>query len=98
MEQVNVVVEQLIWDDWNIAQIARHNVSPQLVENSLSDAHVVFLRAKHGRVMVLGRAGSRLITTVLNEQETKGIFYVVTARDMAKKERTFYRSQKGTKR
>jgi len=53
------------------------------------------IKARHGRIMVLGKAGSRLITTVLNEQGSEGVFYVITARDMAKKERAFYRTGKG---
>lgn len=43
--------------------------------------------------MVLGRAETRLIATVLNEQEMNGVYYVITARDMSKKERAFYRER-----
>ena len=95
MKQLDVVIEELLWDDWNTAHIARHNVTPYEVEQSLIDEDVVFLRANHGRIMVLGRAGKRLISTILNEQEPTGVFYVITARDMAKKERALYRAQRG---
>ena len=64
MEEVGVVVEELIWDDWNVDHIARHDVTPDVGERSLADEHAIFLRAKHGRIMVLWRAGERLITTV----------------------------------
>jgi uncharacterized DUF497 family protein len=94
MEPVAVVIRQLIWDDWNVGHISRHNVVPNEVEYSLADDCAVFLRAKHGRVMVLGKAGKKLITTVMNEQAVEGIFYMITARDMSKKERNFYRSMK----
>jgi len=43
--------------------------------------------------MSLGRFGKRLITVVLQKQENS-IYYVVTARDMAKKERLIYRQEK----
>jgi uncharacterized DUF497 family protein len=94
MESVTIVIRRLIWDDWNIEHISRHNVIPAEVELSLSDKHAVFLRAKQGRVMVLGRAKKRLLTTILNAQPEEGAFYVITARDMAKKERAYYQSQK----
>ena len=47
--------------------------------------------------MILGCAEKRLITTVLNAQEIEGLYYVITARDMSKKERAFYRSRKEEK-
>lgn len=94
MGPVAIIIRQLIWDDWNIGYISRHDVVPAEVELSLADKYAVFLRAKQGRVMVLGRAKKRLITTILNEQTTEGIFYVITARDMSKKERAYYRSLK----
>lgn len=95
MESIEIIITELIWDDWNTEPIARHTVVPDEVELSLTDEYAVFLKAKLGRVMVLGRAGERLISIVMNEQDTKGQFYVITARDMSKKERAFYRTQKG---
>jgi len=95
MEEVDIVVEELLWDDWNVEHIAQHDVTPDEVEKSLADEHAIYLKAKHGRIMVLGKAGNRLITTVLSEQGSEGVFYVITARDMAKKERAFYRAEKG---
>lgn len=95
MKEVDIVVEELLSDDWKIEHIAQHDVAPDEVEKSLADEYAICLKAKHGRIMVLGRAGNRLITTVLNEQEGEGVFYVITPRDMAKKERVFYRTGKG---
>jgi uncharacterized DUF497 family protein len=96
MEQVEIIIRQLIWDDWNIEHIARHDVTPEEVEQSLQDEHVVFLKAKLGRIIALGRSGVRLLTTILNQQLEETQFYVITARDMAKKERAYYRAQKRT--
>lgn len=94
MKETNVIVTELIWDDWNVNHIAQHNVMPEEVEQSLVDEEAVFLQAKQGRVMVLSSTGTRLLATVLNAQETGGAYYVVTARDMSKKERAFYRARK----
>ncbi len=97
MDEIEITITQLMWDDWNIDHIARHNVVPEEVELSLSDPQAIFLQAKQGRLMILGLAKKRLITTVLNAQETIGLYYVITARDMSKKERAFYRSRKEVK-
>lgn len=97
MNEIKIIITQLIWDDWNIDHIARHDVAPEEVELSFSDPDAIFLQAKQGRVMILGRANKRLITTVLNAQEIRGLYYVITARDMSKKERAFYRSRKEVK-
>lgn len=42
----------------------------------------------------VGKSDKRLITTVLQQQEIQNLYYVVTARDMAKKERVIYRKEK----
>lgn len=94
MEQLEAIITQLLWDEWNIDHIARHNVVPAEVRTALSDPDAVFIKAKQVRVMILGRADTRLLATVLNEQEASGVYYVITARDMSKKERTFYRVRK----
>ncbi len=97
MDEIEITITQLMWDDWNIDHIAWHNVVLEEVELSLSDPQAIFLQAKQGRLMILGLAKKRLITTVLNAQETIGLYYVITARDMSKKERAFYRSRKEVK-
>jgi hypothetical protein len=73
MDEIEIIITQLMWDDWNIDHIARHNVVPEEAELSLSDPQAIFLQAKQGRVMILGLAKKRLITTVLNAQETIGL-------------------------
>jgi uncharacterized protein len=97
LEHFNVIIRELIWDDWNQNHINRHDVNPDEVELALSDKYVLFLRAHSGRILVLGRANQRLLAVVMNEQEKAGAFYVITARDMSKKERNYYRLQKGIK-
>lgn len=94
MEQIDVIITQLLWDEWNVNHIARHNVVPAEVQTALNDPDAVFIKAKQSRVMVLGRANTRLLAVILNEQETSGVYYVITARDMSKKERAFYRTRK----
>ncbi|MDA1079872.1 MAG: hypothetical protein O2840_04270 [bacterium] len=89
-----VLIQKLVWNEWNIAHIARHGVLQTEVETSLQDEHVVFMQGYSQRVIVLGRVGNRLLTTVLQAQKNQYEFYVVTARDMPKKERAIYRQEK----
>ena len=91
-----ILIKKLIWDKWNIEHIKKHKVKPEEVEQSLKDQFVVFITGHTKRVMSLGRSDKRLITTVLQKQENN-IYYVVTARDMAKRERLIYRQEKNKK-
>jgi len=86
-----VKIEKLIWDEWNIRHIARHDVSVDEVREALSDDKVVYLPTYNDRTLSLGRSGRRLLSIILSE-EVKGGYYVVTARDMSEKERKVYRS------
>ncbi len=87
------MITNLIWDEWNQNHIKKHAVTKNEVEESLADKNVVFIGGHSDRVISLGRSGKRLITTVLQQQEIKTHYYVVTARDMAKKERILYRQE-----
>jgi uncharacterized DUF497 family protein len=89
-----VLITKIIWDEWNLIHIKKHAVTVNEVEQSLTDNHAVFISGHTNRVLSLGRSGKRLITTILQQQEIKTHFYVVTARDMAKRERIIYRQEK----
>jgi uncharacterized DUF497 family protein len=95
MDDVEII--KLIWDEWNIEHIKKHQITPEKVEESLTDKYVVFISGHTKRVMSLGRSGKKLITTVLQQQKIKTHYYVVTARDMATKERAIYRQEKKNK-
>jgi len=85
-----IVVKNLFWDSWNVEHIAKHKVTVKEVETALLDKKVKSLKAHDGRLMILGRIGVRLLAIILAE-ESRGRYYVVTARDMDKKERKIYR-------
>lgn len=95
MDRVDLIIESFVWDNWNVQHIARHNVLQAEVEEAAADKYTVFLRAKLGRIMLLGRSQQRLLAVVLAQESDSNDFYVITARDMSKKERFFYRQQKG---
>lgn len=89
-----VNIKQLIWDEWNIAHIARHQVIPKEVEEVCSSDPVI-QTGKKGRLLVYGLTHSgRMVTVVLDPEPEEGIYYPVTARPTAKKEGEIYRQEK----
>lgn len=80
-----IVVKVLIWDTWNIEHIKIHNVSVDEVE-TVADNIIFHKKVKQGRYALIGRVGTRIITVIVN-RKGMGIYYPVTVRDAAKKER-----------
>ena len=87
-------IRQLIWDEWNIAHIARHDVLPDEVEEVCQSQHVEH-EAYGGRVMVIGRTQAGRMLSVVLAPYGEGIYYPVTARDASRRERRIYRSERG---
>ena len=80
---------KFIWDDWNIAHIARHNVTPPEVEAVASGTYVL-LSARMARSMMLGQTpAGRFLAIVLYPKEADR-YYVISARDADRKERQLY--------
>lgn len=80
-----ILVKKLIWDKWNIEHIKKHGITVEEVEN-ISRNIIAHKKAKQGRYLIIGRAGSRILSVIINRKGV-GIYYPVTARDAAKKER-----------
>lgn len=89
-----VSIRRLIWDPWNVAHIARHQVTPEEAEEVCHGP--VWTSATYaGRLRVVGptQAG-RMITVILAPRDS-GIYYPVTARPASRKERKLYLEEKG---
>jgi len=88
-------IDRLIWDPWNVAHIAEHQVTPEEVEE-ICQADPLVEAGHTGRILVIGlnKAG-RLLTAVLDPEPEQGVYYVVSARAAARKERVLYRAQRG---
>ena len=88
-------IEELLWDEQNIAHIARHRVTPLEVEEVVFDSESVFLDAgqpdRPGRLVVLGQTPARRYLAVYLDTPSNGRSYPVTARSMTAKERRLYR-------
>ncbi|MDP2632781.1 MAG: hypothetical protein Q8P25_03600 [Candidatus Curtissbacteria bacterium] len=80
-----IIVRELIWDKWNKEHIKRHGVTIDEVEVVARNI-LTHKKAKQERYLIIGRTGSRIITVIIDRKGV-GIYYPVTARDAAKKER-----------
>ncbi|MEO8611646.1 MAG: BrnT family toxin [Chloroflexota bacterium] len=86
------MVTRLIWDDWNVAHIAKHNVTPAEVEELIQDMYVI-KEAHSGRSMVLGMTqAGRVLAVIIRFQGSAG-YYVVTARPADRAERRIYQEE-----
>jgi uncharacterized DUF497 family protein len=89
-------VRRLIWDTWNIAHIARHDVIPEEVEE-VCHGQPMTSQTYNGRLRVVGPTRSRrMLTVILAPTGEPGVYYPVTARPADRKERRGYEQQKGT--
>ena len=77
------------WDETNVAHIARHNITPEEVEETCFNNPLI-LRGRWKRYYALGQADSGRYLTVIFEVKFRGIVRVITARDMDDSERRRY--------
>ena len=86
-------VRRLIWDAWNVAHIARHDVIPEEVEEVCHDQPMTSETYK-GRLRVVGLTQSgRILTVILAPTPEEGVYYPITARPADRKERRNYREE-----
>lgn len=84
---------ELIWDEFNVDHIAHHSVQWYEVEEVIQGR----VRMKKGRgerrYYIYGQTESGRYLTIIADDKGHGAFYVVTARDMTRQERRFYREK-----
>jgi uncharacterized DUF497 family protein len=88
-------IERISWDQETVDHISNHSVSPEEVEEVLfNDVSSPFImRGKQDRYLAYGKTnGGRFLLVVwaAKYRKTK----IITARDMSKKEKQFYRRRK----
>lgn len=90
-----LTVKRLIWDAWNVAHIARHEVVPDEVEE-VCHGRPMTSQTYGERLRVVGPSRSgKMLTVILAPQEEEGVYYVVTARPASRKERRRYQELEG---
>ncbi|MBI3734738.1 MAG: BrnT family toxin [Chloroflexi bacterium] len=87
-----ITIRRLVWDDWNVAHIARHQVVPAEVEQVCHGDHLV-RETHHTRLMLIGptRRGRMLVIILAPEADDQ--YYVVTARPADRRERRLYEQE-----
>lgn len=80
-----VVIEKLVWTEWNKEHIKKHNITIEEVE-AAAKKQIVHKRGYKGRYIVTGRSRTRIISIIVVRERTKR-YLVVTARDADKSER-----------
>jgi uncharacterized DUF497 family protein len=89
-----LAVRRLVWDPWNVNHIARHDVSPEEVEQVCYGRHVI-LESYKERLLLIGRAQAGRMLAVILEAVAQDTYYVVTSRPTSRKERAYYEQQIG---
>jgi len=90
-----LVVRRLIWDAWNTAHIARHDVTPDEVDE-LCQADPLVQEGKKGRLAVSGMTSAgRFLIAILDPEPEPGTYYPVTAHPASGKYRRIYEQEKG---
>jgi len=90
-----VKIERISWDQETVDHIFNHSVSPEEVEEVLfNDLNSpLIMRGKEGKYLVYGKTNDGrflLVVWASKYRKTK----IITARDMSKKEKQFYKRRK----
>jgi hypothetical protein len=68
------VIKSLIWDDWNVAHIGRHDVLPNEVEEVCSGNRIE-REAYRQRIFLVGTTKTgRILTVILEPGEEQGVY------------------------
>jgi len=79
-------IKELIWDEWNIEHIKKHKVDVIEIEETYCQPINSF-KSYQNRLIVLGKTKNGRLLTLVLMKKNKGVYYLVTARDMSRKER-----------
>ena len=94
MIKKKLVIKRLIWDEWNIAHIARHNVIPQEVQE-VCERRPVERKGHKNRIFLIGHTEkNRMLTVILNQAEQENVYRPITAYDASKRSIKDYQEEK----
>ncbi len=80
-----IKITSLVWDDWIINHIRKHNVKREEVEESINNI-ITHKQSYKERINFLGRTGKRILSVII-KKESKERYLIITARDAGRKER-----------
>lgn len=88
-----MIIRKLIWDEWNIDHIARHNVEPEEVEEVCKSKNL-FTRGRNGSYKVIGQTDDGRYLAIILSPRPGGRFYPITARSADDKEKRRFKNEK----
>ena len=87
----HIIIRELLWNDWNINHIARHNVSLHEVEE-VCYSNPFVTKAMNKTLRIIGQTYSGRFLTIFLAPRWNGSYFVVTAREATDVERRrFYK-------
>jgi uncharacterized protein len=91
---VKIVVNRLEWDEYNIAHIARHKITPEEVQE-VCDSEPVERKGHKGRIFLIGTTKKgRMLTVILNPTDQEALYRPITAYDASKTSIQEYQEEK----
>ncbi|OGE15141.1 hypothetical protein A2111_01570, partial [Candidatus Daviesbacteria bacterium GWA1_38_6] len=69
-----MVIKKLVWDEWNIAHTARHNVEQSEVEEACNSKNL-FTKGRSGSYKLIGQSVSGRYLTIILSPRLGGYFY-----------------------
>ena len=82
-------IHSLIWDDWNVTHIARHDVESEEVEQ-VCHGNFIASQTYKGRIRIVGPTSAERMLAIILKPEGDGKYYCVTAHDANKGETKRY--------
>ncbi len=89
-----IVIRRLIWDSWNIAHIARHDVTPDEVEDVCHGDYITS-QTYRGRIRVVGPTSTGRMLAIILAPREQGAYFTVTAHNANIGEQQRYHELKG---
>ncbi len=89
-----LTISRIIWDEWNVAHIAKHQVIPNEVEEVLHSKFIIEPTYRE-RLSIIGPTKLNRMLTIVVHEDQKDVYYVITARDAEEKELQAYYEERG---
>ena len=70
-----MIIQKLIWDEWNVEHIARHNVNPDEVEGVCGSRKIFITKVSGQKIRVIGRALSGRYLTIFLANKGENNYY-----------------------
>lgn len=86
-----MTIAELIWDDWNIRHIARHNVIPEEVEEVCESNNINVSKSRKQTYRIIGKTLAGRYLFIILALKGRSSFYIVTARDATFSERKLFK-------